>query len=69
MNEVFKSEKQNLDNKFEKIVEGDTKQLLKEYGDIDYLDNIPDDSEKELSSDVFPYGSSRTRPYNFNLKR
>ena len=68
MNEVFKSKKQNLDNKFEKIVE-DTKQLLKECGDIDYLDNIPDDSEKKLSSDVFPYGSSRTRPYNFNLQR
>lgn len=54
-----------LENPYKKVFD-DANRLLKESGDMDYLDSIPDNFERKWPDIPFPYGSNVKRPYNFD---
>ena len=59
--------KERPNNPYEKVFD-DANRSLKEFGDMEFLDDIPDDTENEHPSIPFPYGNNAPKPYNFNLK-
>ena len=67
MKEKSQIKKDQQHNPYEKVFD-DANRLLNQFGDMGYLDNIPDDNENKKSSIPFPYGNNSLRPYNFNLK-
>ena len=52
------------ENPYEKVFD-DANRLLKQFGDLEYLHNIPDIHKPERPGIPFPYGSNAKRPYNF----
>lgn len=58
------SRSESSDNHYSKVID-DARKSLRELGDIDYLDDIPDDSNYKIPTIVFPYGSDPARQYNF----
>ena len=56
------SDNESSDNHYEKIIE-EARKSLRELGDIDFLNDIPDDSNYKIPKVVFPYGSKPARKY------
>ena len=54
-------------NPYQKIFD-DANRSIKRLGDLELLDNLPDDFDESPPRIPFPYGNNSAKPYNFNVK-
>ena len=66
MNKVSKFKNKQEEDRYKKVIDN-AKKSLKSFEEIDFLDEIPDDSKPVGRKVVFPYGKHRTNPYNSPL--
>ncbi len=52
-------------NPYIKIFDDANRRLKEEFDDLDYLSDLEEDTQNEPASIPFPYGSNKSRPYNF----
>lgn len=64
MANVRKINKKQKVNEYKKVLD-DAKHSLKSFEDMDFLDDIPDDSKPVGQKVVFPYGGYRNNLYYF----
>ena len=57
--------KEQPTNPYEKDFD-DANRLLKQFGDMEFLDSITNNQESDHPSIPFPYGNNVIKPYNFN---